>query len=406
MNCQDKETINNLKSDSENESKSLRFGFTTGSAATAATAAALLMLLTGKKRDNIEIVVPAGENYSPAIYGHEITKEYASCYVVKESGDDPDITSGIKIFSKVSYTSEPGVFITGGKGIGVVTRPGLDQGIGEYAINSVPRKMITEVITEILSEFDVRLDTESNDKSINNIGIKVEISAENGEEIAKKTFNPHMGIEGGISIIGTSGIVKPMSSEALIETIKLDIKMQHEEGKDTCIIVPGNYGVTFLNEKYGYDEKDIVLCSNYVGDSIRFAVEEGFDKILFCSHIGKMIKVSGGILNTHSKYGDRRMELMSEAFLEACNKLYIKEIDKINLVNSSILEQVSTTAALDEIAKNLFTDVDGNEINMICEVSKIIVEKTVRHLNICCESRAKISCILYENKYGELYKNF
>lgn len=358
--------------------KELKNGYTTGSAATAASKAALIMLITGKAVDEVSIITPSLNEYKPKVYGQEISnnKSYASCYVIKESGDDPDITAGIKIYSKVSYSDIPGVTITGGAGIGKVTRPGLDQAVGEYAINSVPRQMIKDTLSMVLDSFDIES------------GVTVEISAPEGAEIAKKTFNPHMGIEGGISIIGTSGIVKPMSTEALIDTIKLDIKMQYSEGKDTCVIVPGNYGVTFLENNYGISEKDIVLCSNFVGDSIKFAADEGFKKILFCSHIGKMIKVSGGVLNTHSKYGDRRMEFMCNAYKEAFENSDT-EIEK------RILECVSTTAALDVLS----------EINAVNDVAKVIVKNSLYYLNMACDNKAEIGCILYENNYGELYKS-
>lgn len=377
------------------ENKILRSGFTTGSAATAAAKASLIMLLTNNIIDRTEIITPSGEAYSPKIFGQEINisdsnnlyseQNYASCYVVKDSGDDPDITSGIKIYVKVSFSKEAIVNIRGGKGIGIVTRKGLDQPVGEYAINSTPRKMITDSLCDILDEYDIEC------------GIDVEISVPEGEEIAKKTFNPHMGIEGGISIIGTSGIVKPMSTDALISTIRLDINMQYSEGKDTCIIVPGNYGVTFLKNNYEIDEKDIVICSNFVGDSIKFATEIGFKNITFCSHIGKMIKVSGGAMNTHSKYGDNRMKYMNDAFYSAFSKMNVNENEKTyNDIAARISECVSTTAALDILS----------EIKMVKAVSEEIVEKTLVHLREVSEDKVNIKVILYENNYGELARSF
>ena len=376
--------------------KKLKSGYTTGSAATASAKAALIMLITGEQIDSISVMLPTGDVYDTCIFGqiisgngtHQVDVDtYASCYVVKESGDDPDITAGIKIYAKVSFCEELGVHITGGDGIGIVTRPGLDQPVGEYAINSTPRRMIEDELINVLDEYEIER------------GVNVEISAPEGREIAIKTFNPHMGIEGGISIIGTTGIVKPMSTEALIDTIKLDIKMQYSEGKDTCIIVPGNYGVTFLENKFHIDEKDIVLCSNFVGDSIRFAVDEGFTKILFCSHIGKLIKVSGGMMNTHSKYGDRRMELMNDAFNEVIKSYQGSDNNlesRASEISSKILNCVSTTGALDIL----------NEIGLVKEVSEVIVSKAVKHLEDAANHKASIQCIMYENNYGELARNY
>ena len=143
-------------------------------------------------------------------------------------------------------------------------------------------------------------------------GAEVVISVPEGEAIAKKTFNPRLGIEGGISILGTTGIVEPMSDEAIIDTIKVQLRVKKAEGRDELIVAPGNYGLTFLRDKYNIDEDDVVLCSNSVYDTLRLAIEEGFGKMLFVGHIGKLIKVAGGIKNTHSRYGDHRMEILSE----------------------------------------------------------------------------------------------
>ena len=371
------------------ESSELKYGFTTGSAAAASTKAALNYLITGIKSD-VEIETPSGIIYSPKAYDLFSERkspeslsigDYASCYVIKESGDDPDITAGIRIFSKVTFNGDNDIFITGGRGIGKVTRKGLDQNIGEYAINSVPRKMIKAAVAELLSEHNI------------NYGVTVEISAPEGEEVSKKTFNPHMGIEGGISIIGTSGIVNPMSTEALIDTIRLDINIKYNEGMKKCIIVPGNYGVTFLKNNYGIEEKDIVLCSNFVSDAMKLAVDRGFAKILFCSHIGKMIKISGGVLNTHSKYGDRRMEFMSDALSEAVS--YRDNLD-IDFLKGKIKNCISTTEALNVI----------EPYGLIKRVSDVIVKKTKNNLEEACDNKAVVDVILYENSYGELAKSF
>lgn len=366
--------------ESFSENKKLKNGFTTGSAATAATKAALIMLITGKSIDRVRIVTPVGIEYKPEIINATISEYFASSGIIKDSGDDPDVTNGLEIVSKVRFADEDGVFITGGEGVGIVTRPGLDQGVSEYAINSTPRKMICNAVYEVLDDYGI------------NRGVKVEISVPKGREIAEKTFNPHMGIEGGISIIGTTGIVEPMSTRALVDTIKLDIKMQFSEGKNRCIIVPGNYGVTFLKNNYNIDEKDIVLCSNYVGDSIKMAVDVGFKDILFCSHIGKLIKVSGGYMNTHSSYGDHRMELMCRAYKEACLK---NEKEASEEMVNYIMDCVSTTAALDAISK----------IGMVKEVSDEIVNKALFYLKEAADNKAKIECIMYENSYGELAGN-
>lgn len=353
----------------------LKSGFTTGSVATAAAKAATWMLLSGKKKENICIITPSKKEYVALVEEAHIELNRASCVIHKEASDDPDITAGAAIEVTVEKCTD-GIIITGGKGVGVVTRPGLDQKVGEYAINSTPRRMIEKEVSEVMDTFDYKG------------GLKVIVSVRDGEEIAKKTFNPHMGIEGGISIIGTTGIVEPMSTKAILDTIKLDISMQYSEGKKVCIICPGNYGVTFLSNKYGVKSEDIVTCSNYAGDSVKYAIDQGFKKILFVSHIGKLIKVSGGIMNTHSQYGDHRMEIMAASYKEACLKSGCDADEKII---KSILEQVSTTAALDIL----------NEIDFVKETSDVIVLNAGMHLNKIAVS-GNVECILYENNYGEL----
>jgi len=315
----------------EKGGKKLRCGYTTGSCAAAASKAALIMLLDGSEVRNVKIVTPKGPEYVAEI--EDITRDAehhsVTCAVTKDGGDDPDATNGMKIYATVTVeplgesvgtlqfdslgssesncnvpTDSPAdtmVEIDGGFGIGRVTRPGLDQPIGNAAINSVPRKMITESIQEVLRERDV---TGSK--------IKVVISAPEGEAVAEKTFNPKLGITGGISILGTTGIVEPMSDEAILSTIKAEISIRRAEGNNILLMAPGNYGLKFLSDTYGLSENTAVMCSNFVYDTLCFARDAGFKKVLFVGHLGKLVKVAGGIKNTHSAYGDHRMEILSE----------------------------------------------------------------------------------------------
>jgi len=284
--------------------KTPEIGFTTGTCAAAASVAAARMLVSQKILPYVILTTPKGIKVFIEIENQKITKTFASCSVRKISGDDPDVTDGIEIFSKVSFFEksrchfEPAgksIIITGGKGVGRVTLPGLDQKVGEYAINSVPRKMILEGVEK------------ESDKSI-----LVEISVPEGEEIAKKTFNPKLGIVGGISILGTSGIVEPMSEQALLDTIKVEINVRKSQGFRILTMVPGNYGSDFLKSEFGINVETAVHCSNFVYDALKMAEEAGFRKILFCGHIGKLIKVARGRKNTHSKFGDGRMQGLFE----------------------------------------------------------------------------------------------
>ena len=283
----------------------LRCGFTTGSCAAAASKAALLMLLGHEDIHSVSVMTPQGVRFIAEIVDisrgrSDSGAPFVSCAVVKDGGDDPDVTSGMRIYARVNVTDSGAVEIDGGEGIGRVTKPGLDRMVGEAAINSVPRSMIEDELTKILKDAE-------KGKS----GVRVVISAPGGEQIAKKTFNPRLGIAGGISILGTTGIVEPMSDEAILKTIRAEMSIKRAEGKNTLIMSPGNYGLKFLTGEYFINEGDVVLFSNFVYDSVRLALDMGFTDLLLVGHLGKLIKVAGGIKNTHSSYGDHRMEILT-----------------------------------------------------------------------------------------------
>ena len=288
------------------DGKRLRCGYTTGSCAAAAAKASALMLLTGHTLESIHLVTPRGDELDLTLHDIAINDESVSCGIVKDSGDDPDVTNGITVYARVDKTALPyTIEIDGGDGIGRVTKPGLDQEVGSAAINSTPRRMITEELQQVCEDNGYTG------------GLKVIISAPAGTEIAKRTFNPHLGIVGGISIIGTTGIVEPMSEEAVIESIALEIRQRKAIGDRRLILTPGNFGADFLKAVYGIDEERIVKCSNYVGKALEAAIDAGFSEVLLAGHIGKFVKLSGGIMNTHSKEGDHRAELMASAALVA-----------------------------------------------------------------------------------------
>ena len=288
----------------------MRHGFTTGSCAAAASKAAAYMLLTGHRKNQITIETPGGISYTAEIIDIHIGEHCASCAVVKDGGDDPDVTTGMKIYSKVSLTEEADgkcavLHIDGGEGVGRVTRPGLDQPVGNAAINHVPRAMIAKEVSEVCALLDYRG------------GLDIVISVPGGEALAARTFNPRLGIVGGISILGTSGIVEPMSSQALLDTIRVELNQRRAEGYDSVAVTPGNYGRDYMKRRYGYDLDRSVKCSNFIGQTIDMAAELGFQRILLTGHIGKLIKVAGGIMNTHSREADARMELLA-AFALRC----------------------------------------------------------------------------------------
>lgn len=278
-------------------SQKMRCGYTTGSCAAAAAKAAAEMLLTGRVLTAAEILTPKGVVIRPDIIEPVITENMASCAVEKDSGDDPDVTNGIKVFAAVSL-AQKGVKIKGGVGIGRVTKAGLDQPVGEAAINSVPRKMITAAVMEIAEKYGY------------SGGFEVTVSVPEGVKLAAKTYNPRMGIEGGISIIGTSGIVEPMSNTALIETIRTEAKMRRAEGQKNMLLTIGNYSESFVQEQMPFSLERSVTCSNFIGDAIDIGIELGFSSILIIGHIGKLVKLGAGIMNTHSSWADGRMEVL------------------------------------------------------------------------------------------------
>lgn len=276
--------------------KLLRCGYTTGTCAALAASGAAALLLTGHAPKELTLKTPKGIDVTvpPDIIYTE--GETAVCGVRKDGGSDIDATDGALILASVRLVDK-GITILGGEGVGRVTKPGLDQPVGAAAINHVPREMIIEAAEKVCKRADYHG------------GLEITISVPEGQAIAEKTFNPRMGIVGGISILGTSGIVEPMSVQALIESIKLELRQNAALGNKKIIITPGNYGADFLKAR-GMDESfPNVKCSNYIGEALDEAGVLGFEHVLLVGHVGKFVKLAGGIMNTHSREADCRAEL-------------------------------------------------------------------------------------------------
>lgn len=358
---------------------SLRKGFTTGSCAAAAAKAAAYMLLSGKEKNRIEIETPAGVMFDAEIVDVVRGVSQVSCAVIKDGGDDPDVTTGAHVVAVVSVASqsiealaaEPAVEIDGGFGVGRVTLPGLDQPVGNAAINCVPRFMIEKEVLEVCRLLDF------------NGVLKVEISVPEGEELAGHTFNPRLGITGGISILGTTGIVEPMSAKALIDTIYVELKQKKELGYTIAIVTPGNYGLKFMKETYDYDLDKSVKCSNFIGETVDMACLLGFEKLLITGHVGKLIKVAGGIMNTHSHEADSRMEILAACALKAGAdaKLALKILDCLNTEEAMKLVE---------------------EAGLLEATMKIALEKILFYLDFRAQGRIKVECVLYSNEFGIL----
>ena len=351
----------------------MRYGFTTGSCAAAASKAAVYMLLSGRKKKKITIETPKGIPYTAEILAIRRGENEVSCAVRKDGGDDPDVTSGALIGAKVTY-GRADVFqitIEGGRGVGRVTRPGLDQPVGNAAINHVPREMIVREVTQVCQLLDYKGTLE------------IEIFVPEGEELAVHTFNPRLGITGGISILGTSGIVEPMSSRALLDTIRVELRQRRALGFDYVAVSPGNYGLDFMKQQYGYDLDRSVKCSNFIGETVDMAIEEGFQRLLLTGHIGKLIKVAGGIMNTHSREADCRLELLC-AFAAKQGV----ESDKL----CAILDCITTTQALQILEESGRREA----------VMAYAMERILWYLDRRAQGKLEIDCIMFDNEYGEL----
>lgn len=278
--------------------KLLRCGYTTGTCAALAARGAAELLLSGVVPRTLQLVTPKGWPVQVLPAACRMEGEAALCGVEKDAGDDCDITDGMTVQAVVSRTDGAGILIDGGEGVGRVTRPGLDQPVGAAAINSVPRHMIGEEVRDVCRRFGYTG------------GLRVEIRIPGGAEAAQKTFNPKLGIEGGLSVLGTSGVVEPMSEQALVDTIGLEIRQAAAQSK-RLILTPGNYGADFLHAN-GLDSLGVpvVKCSNFIGDALDMAAAEGIETLLLVGHMGKLVKLAGGVMNTHSRWADCRTELI------------------------------------------------------------------------------------------------
>ncbi|RGX55967.1 cobalamin biosynthesis protein CbiD [Anaerotruncus sp. AF02-27] len=293
----------------------LRCGYTTGSCAAAAAKAAVRMLLTGCAPIESVIETPGGVRLALPVEAASFDGKTARCAVRKDAGDDADATDGLLIFACVTAEPDGKITIDGGNGVGRVTRPGLDQPPGAAAINRVPREMIARAAREALG--DCGMET----------GLRVVIEVPQGEQIAARTFNPRLGIVGGISILGTTGIVEPMSETALVETIRTELGVRYAAGNGPVLLTPGNYGETFAQRALRLDLSRSVLCSNYIGEAIDHAVRLRFSGILLVGHIGKLVKLAGGIFETHSRVADARMEILTAYAARAgADRLLVKRL--------------------------------------------------------------------------------
>ena len=331
--------------------KKMRFGYTTGSCAAAACKGACLMLLGKEKLTSVPLMTPKGILLDLELHDIQISENQVTCAVKKDAGDDPDTTNGILVYATVWKTDTAGIVIDGGVGVGRVTRPGLSRKVGEAAINPGPRQQITDAVHRAAEQNGY------------GGGFSVTISVEDGEALAAQTYNGHLGIVGGISILGTSGIVEPMSEKALVDTIRLELDSLYAQGQRIAFLCPGNYGADFARDTLGLDLERAVKCSNFIGEAFDHAAYRGYPEILLVGHAGKLVKMAAGVMNTHSSVADARQEiftahaalcgapretlegLMAAISVDACVEL----LDEVNLrqpVLSRIGREMETRIAL------------------------------------------------------------
>ena len=356
--------------------KKLRFGYTTGSCAAGAARGAAELLLGEDEIEEAELMTPKGILLHLELLDMKRDENAASCAVRKDAGDDPDTTNGILVYAKVEKFQirsdmEDRIIIDGGTGVGRVTKPGLSQKIGEAAINPVPRAMILQAVEEIADRYHYEG------------GLKVTISVPEGEKIARKTFNPRLGIVGGISILGTSGIVEPMSEKALIDSIRVEMSQHAAMGEQYMLVTPGNYGADYLREHMALPFEKNIKCSNYVGETIDMAVDMGVKGILFISHIGKFVKVAAGIMNTHSHSADARMEVLCANAIRAGGDLACAR---------SILQCNTTDEALRVLDEN----------HILRETMKEITDRIQFYLDHRSYQQILLGAVIFSNEYGYL----
>ena len=373
------------------QGKLMRRGYTTGSCAAAASKAAAVMLLSGNETDTIRLDTPKGITLTLDVLDILRGPGFARCAIRKDSGDDPDDTNGTLIYATVSKPDakipegeivmqprtesveqlDDRVEIWGGIGVGKVTKPGLACKVGGPAINPVPRKMITQEVLAAMKQYGFE---ES---------LRVVVSIPDGLSIAPKTFNPRLGIEDGISVLGTSGIVEPMSDRALIDTMYTEIDSRKANGYNNLLVFFGNYGADFTRDEMKIDISTAVTCSNFVGELLDYAVLKDFESVLIIGHSGKLIKLAQGVMNTHSKYADCRSEFLAL--------------------------QAMFHGAGTEVAKEIYNSLTTDEMTKILKregLFEAVMEEAVKKIDFYMQKRVhgklKTGAILFSNVYGIL----
>ena len=352
--------------------KLLRCGYTTGTCAALAATGAARLLLTGAVPESISLQTPKGIVVEVAPLFCRRTAAGAECAIEKDGGDDVDVTTGLPVIAAVELRQDPAITLQGGKGVGRVTKPGLDQPVGEAAINHVPRQMI---------ESALRAEAEAAGYPG---GFGVTISIQGGEEVARRTFNPHIGVEGGLSVLGTSGIVEPMSQQAILDTIQLEMDQAALANPRQLILAPGNYGLDYLRDAYPeFAGIPVVKISNFIGDTLDMAATAGFKEVLLVGHVGKLCKLAGGIMNTHSHTADCRTELF-------CAHAALCGADRA--LCARLMDAATTDACLDLL----------DQAQLRVPVLESLLAAIQLHLDRRAAGTFRVGAVLFSNQHGPL----
>lgn len=369
--------------------KKMRRGLSTGTCAAAAAKAAMEELVRGRFGTKAAVRLPGGENVSLDV---EKAPD-GSFFTVKDGGDDPDVTSGLEIHVRAAHIvpapseeslstlhmfhdpEDPRLYLTGGPGVGMVTSRGLEQGVGMYAINKVPRRMIFASVKEVLDSAEIG----------NEDCFLLTVSVPGGEAAALKTFNPKLGISNGISILGTSGVVEPMSEQSIVDTIEVEIRQQTANGMKSMIFVPGNMGARYVENdvlrRLGGLRLPIIQISNYVGDALDLAVSYELENLLLAGNIGKFIKLAAGIMNTHSHTADARWEIMvSHAALQGVEVPRLKEL-RACITTEEMLTKLLDWGYLEPVVRSLLSEID-------------------RHVSARLGEHVRFGLLMYSERYG------
>ncbi|HEY7367921.1 MAG TPA: cobalt-precorrin-5B (C(1))-methyltransferase [Nitrosopumilaceae archaeon] len=307
----------------QQESKEkLRTGFTTGTASAASSKAAILSIINQKMIKSVDVTLPKGDSIPIKIHACEFGKSKARCSVIKDGGDDPDVTHSAEIVVELSLTPNVSqIEIEGGEGVGVVTKPGLGLELNKPAINPTPKKMIIENVNEIAKDL------------LQKNGIRIVISVPKGKELALKTDNPRLGILGGISILGTSGIVIPYSTASFAAAIRQSLDVSMAMGNDTVVLSTGGRSEEFAKKIVELPEHSFVQMGDFSGYTIQQCAKKKIKKAYVVGFIGKLAKMAAGVKQTHVKGSKVDMKLLAE-IAQSCNADF-KTVEQIRKANTA-----------------------------------------------------------------------